>query len=153
MGFDYNPIAKALLPPSRGLSTSSVFPKNEFAHICACCFSRRYLAQLGLGKLGLPVPNNVTGRPGDRRSTTEMNGGSTASYLARTPRVPFYVYFHRSGSKGAFRPPGATWDRFCCPAEPSPGHIRCRNLAQQKVVSRLAQGETQSGQNHGLWHV
>ena len=36
---------------------------------------------------------------GDR--TTDMNGGSTASYLARTPRVPFcYAYFHRSGSKG-----------------------------------------------------
>ena len=32
---------------------------------------------------------NVTGRPGDR--TTEMNGGSTASYLARTPRVPLFM--------------------------------------------------------------
>ena len=31
----------------------------------------------------------MTGRPGDR--TTEMNGGSTASYLTRTPRVTFFM--------------------------------------------------------------
>ena len=31
----------------------------------------------------------MTGRPGDR--TSEMNGGSTLSYLARTPRVPFFM--------------------------------------------------------------
>ena len=52
----------------------------------------------------------MTGRLGDY--TTEMNGGSTASYLARTPRVPFsYAYFHRSGSIGAFRFPGTMWVR------------------------------------------
>ena len=31
----------------------------------------------------------MTGRPGDR--TMEMNGGSTASYLARTPCVPLFM--------------------------------------------------------------
>ena len=36
-----------------------------------------------------------------------------------------YVYFSRSGSKGAFRFPGATWDHFHCRVEPSPGHIQC----------------------------
>ena len=36
--------------------------------------------------------------------------------LRRTLRAPLaspcYAYFHRSGSKGAFRLPGGTWDRF-----------------------------------------
>ena len=32
----------------------------------------------------------MTGRLGDH--ATEMNGGSTASYLARTPRVPLFVF-------------------------------------------------------------
>ena len=41
----------------------------------------------------------MTGRLGDR--TTEMKGGSTASYLARTPRVPlFMLIFIGPGSKG-----------------------------------------------------
>ena len=31
----------------------------------------------------------MTGRAGDR--TTEMNGGSTASHLARIPRVPSFM--------------------------------------------------------------
>ena len=57
---------------------------------------------------------DMTGRPGDR--TMEMNGRSTASYLTRTPRVPFL----------AFSLPGATWDHFParCTVEPSPSHIR-----------------------------
>ena len=65
----------------------------------------------------------MTGRPGDR--PTEMNGGSTAFYLARTPGVPLLsmlISSHRSRSKGAFRLPGATWDRFRCAVETSPGH-------------------------------
>ena len=33
---------------------------------------------------------DITGRPGDR--TMEMNGGSTASYLARTPCVPVFLF-------------------------------------------------------------
>ena len=43
------------------------------------------------------------------------------------PSRPFFnACFHRSGSKGAFRLRGATWDRFRCAVEPSPSHIRCR---------------------------
>ena len=37
-----------------------------------------------------------------------------------------FAYFHWSGSRGAFKLPGATWDRFRCTVEPSGGHIRCR---------------------------
>ena len=71
----------------------------------------------------------MTGRPGHR--TMEMNGTSTVSYLMRTPRVPFcHAYFNRSGSKEPFSFPGATWDRFRCTVEPSPGHIRCRKNAE-----------------------
>ena len=67
----------------------------------------------------------MTGRPGD--CTMEMNGGSTASYLARALCVSAcLLIFNRSGSKGGFRLPGPTWDHFCCTAEASPGHIRCR---------------------------
>ena len=36
-----------------------------------------------------------------------------------------------SGSKGAFRLPGATWDRFRCTVEPSPGHIQCQTLLEE----------------------
>ena len=43
----------------------------------------------------------------------EMNGGSTASHLACTQFAFLrFPYFNRSGSKAAFRPPGATWDHF-----------------------------------------
>ena len=45
---------------------------------------------------------------------------------AHPSRALLYAYFNRSGSKGAFSFPGATWDRFRCTVEPSPGHIRCR---------------------------
>ena len=70
----------------------------------------------------------MTGRPGDR--TMETNGGSTASYLARTLLRPcVFACFDRSGSKGAFRLPGAKWDHCRCTVEPSPGHIRCRILS------------------------
>ena len=40
----------------------------------------------------------------------------------------FCLLFNRSGSKRAFRLPGATWDHFLWTVEPSPGHIRCRLL-------------------------
>ena len=67
----------------------------------------------------------MTGRPGYR--TMEMIGGSSASYLARTPCVPlFYTLFNKGGSRRAFRPPGEGGDHFHCTVEPSPGHIRCR---------------------------
>ena len=58
----------------------------------------------------------------------EMNGRSTVSYLMRAPRVPFFMLiFVGPEAKGllAFGFPGATWDRFRCTVEPSPGHIRC----------------------------
>ena len=41
-----------------------------------------------------------------------------------------YAYSIRSGSKGPFRFPGATWDRLHCTVEPSPGHIRCRKFLE-----------------------
>ena len=37
-----------------------------------------------------------------------------------------FADLNKSGSKGAFRLVGVTWDHFCCNVEPSPGHIRCR---------------------------
>ena len=71
----------------------------------------------------------MIGRPGHRMM--EMNGGGTVSYLV--PRVPFsMLILNRSGSKGAFGFPGATWDRFRCTVEPSPGHIRYRCSAAKK---------------------
>ena len=48
----------------------------------------------------------MTGRPGYR--TMEMIGGSSASYLARTPCVPlFSTLFNRGGNRRAFRLLGA----------------------------------------------
>ena len=60
----------------------------------------------------------------------EMNGGSSASYLARTPCVPlFSTLFHRGGNRRGFRLPGEGGDHVHCPVEPSSGHIRCRTLS------------------------
>ena len=74
---------------------------------------------------------NMTGRPGYR--TMEMNGGSSAPYLACTPRVPlFCTSFGRGGYTSAFRLPAPGRDHFHCTVEPSPGHIRCRQL-QTKI--------------------
>ena len=68
---------------------------------------------------------NMTGRPGYR--TREMNGGSFAPYLARTPCASlFCTLFSKGGTRRAFRLPGAGGDHFHCTVEPSPGHIRCR---------------------------
>ena len=48
----------------------------------------------------------MTGRPGFR--TVEMIGGSSASYLARTPCVPlFSTLFSKAGNRRAFRLRGA----------------------------------------------
>ena len=67
----------------------------------------------------------IAARPGCR--TIEMIGGSSASYLARTPCVPlFCTLFHRDGNRRAFRLPGEGGDHFHCTVDPSPGHIRCR---------------------------
>ena len=69
----------------------------------------------------------MTGRPGCR--TMEMNGGSSASYLARTPCVPFFcTLFTKGGNRRAFRLPGACGDHSHCTVEPSPGHIRGRKI-------------------------
>ena len=71
---------------------------------------------------------DMTGRPGYR--TMEMIGGSSASYLARTPCVPLLpILFNRGGNRRAFRLPGEGGDHFHCTVEPSPGHIRCRDLS------------------------
>ena len=101
---------------------------------------RVHLSKLPFSKLPLSssptfLPGNfaciavtgMTGRPGDR--TIERIGGSTLSYLARTPRVPLLMLvligLEAVSSKGAFRLPGATWDHFRCTVDPSPGHIWC----------------------------
>ena len=61
----------------------------------------------------------------------EMNGGSSASYLARTPCVPlFCALVSKGGSRRAFRLPGEGGDHFHCAVEPSPGHIRCRGYSK-----------------------
>ena len=66
---------------------------------------------------------DMTGRPGCR--TMEMFGGSTASYLARTPRIPlFMLIFIGQETKNVFRLPGAGGEHFHCTVDPSPGHIR-----------------------------
>ena len=73
----------------------------------------------------------MTGRPG--YWTMEMNGGSSASYLARTPYVPLFSTLSiRGESRRAFRLPAEGGDHFqCCndcTVEPLPGHIWCRNF-------------------------
>ena len=56
---------------------------------------------------------NMTGRPGHR--TMEINGGSSAPHLARTPCVPlFCTSFIRGGNRRAFRLPGTGGDTFHC---------------------------------------
>ena len=55
---------------------------------------------------------------------------------AHPSRTLLNAYFNRSGSKGAFSYPGATWDRFRCTVEPSPGHIRCRISIRDLVADR-----------------
>ena len=68
---------------------------------------------------------NMTRRPGHR--TIEMNGGSSAPYLACTPCVPlFCTLFNRGGSRRVFGLRGEGGDHFHCTVEPSLGHIRCR---------------------------
>ena len=89
----------------------------------------------GIGKNILTTPQNsletvlsrtdMTGRPGD--PTMEMNGGSAAPYVARTPRVLlFMLILIGLEAKGLFRLPGARWERFRCAVEPLPGHVRYR---------------------------
>ena len=74
----------------------------------------------------------------------EMNGGSTASCLARAPCVPSgYACFNRSGNKRAFKLSGATRGRT---VGPSPGHIRRRALPSSGL-KRLAQKNPRAHKN------
>ena len=67
---------------------------------------------------------NMTGRPGCR--TMEMNGGSSASYLACTPCVPLFVLcLIGVETEGLLDLPREGGDHIHCAVEPSPGHIRC----------------------------
>ena len=79
------------------------------------------------GRYSMP---NMTGRPGHQ--TMDMNGGSSAPYLACTPCVPLLcTLFNKGGStedRRAFRLPGAGGDHFHCAVEPSPGQFRCRDM-------------------------
>ena len=78
----------------------------------------------------------MTGRPGYR--TMEMTGGSSASYLARTPCVPsFCTFFNSPGNRRVFRLPGEGGDHFHCTVEPSPGHIRCRKKENNTIAVKM----------------
>ena len=73
---------------------------------------------------GRPVPDNG-------------NGGSSVSYLARTPCVPsFYTLFNRAGNRKACRLPGEGGDHFHWTVEPPHGHIWCRENASDCNGSR-----------------
>ena len=80
----------------------------------------------------------MTGRPGHR--TVEMIGGSSASYLARTPCVPLFVHClirveSPTGDRRAFRLPGEGGDHFHCTVEPSPGHTICpKTITLQRLI-------------------
>ena len=59
----------------------------------------------------------------------EMNGGSSAPYLACTPCVPlFCALFLGVETEELLDYQGRAGDHFHCTVEPSPGHIRCRPL-------------------------
>ena len=56
----------------------------------------------------------------------EMNWGSSAPYLARTPCVPFFVLRLKGVETEALLDyQGRAGDHFHCTVEPSPGRIRC----------------------------
>ena len=62
---------------------------------------------------------NMIGRAGCR--TMEMDGGSSASHLARAPCVPlFCVLFNTGGNRRASGLPREGGDHFYCAVEPSP---------------------------------
>ena len=88
---------------------------------------------------------NMTGRPGYR--TMEMNGGSSAPYLACIPCVPLYcTSFNRGGNRIAFRLPGArgvsfplyggTFARSCSVSRN--GHLKAKSASSMaKLVLPL----------------
>ena len=73
---------------------------------------------------------NFVGEQCDWRTGAPHDGNELRKYrvvaCAHSSRALLYAYFNRSGSKGAFSFPGATWDHCRCAVEPSPSHIRCR---------------------------
>ena len=77
---------------------------------------------------------------GDRYDWTTggpYNGNAWMKYRVAPRAHPLwpcvFACCRSSGSKGAFRLPGATWDHFRCMVEPAPGHIRCRALQVRKL--------------------
>ena len=73
-----------------------------------------------------------------------MIGGSSASYLARTPCVPLFgTQFNGDGNRRAFRP-GEGGDHFHCTVEPSPGHIRCRDVSEKVGYGMVVDGIAKS---------
>ena len=109
-----HPLASAPPPPLR--------ERGEFVQLEGRSASQSLRASQSHRNSSMP---NMTGRPG--YWTVEMNGGSSAPYLARTPCVPlFCALFNRGGNRRAFRLPGAGGDHFYFTVEPSSGHIRCR---------------------------
>ena len=47
------------------------------------------------------------------------------------------ILFNKGGSRGAFRLQGAGGDHFHCTVDPSPGHIRCRELSPWRTNLHL----------------
>ena len=89
---------------------------------------------------------NMTGRPGCR--TMEMIGGSSVSYLARTPCVPLSsTLFNRAGNRRAFRQGRAGIIFPLYTVEPSPSHIECRTTHTNRALCACSvstkQGQTQ----------
>ena len=125
------------------LGEMGILPLDGLLHLCqpSClvcprqnitrpwCFWRVCLSPVQVGSRSfVPGPismPDMTGRPG--RRTMEMFGGSTASYLARAPRIPLFVLiFIGLETKNALDYQGRAGDHFHCTVDPSPGHIRCR---------------------------
>ena len=71
---------------------------------------------------------------------------------SRAPLASPYLCLskERTGSKGAFRLPGAAGDHFHCTVEPSPGHIRCRSSAISIIFPEDSHGLSIQGAVKGL---
>ena len=66
----------------------------------------------------------------------EMNGGSSAPYLARTPCVPQCFLHCLIGveTEGLLDYQGQAGDHFHCTVEPSPGHIDMFGVDRFKIT-------------------
>ena len=102
------------------MSHPSVYLNREFPYIFVYCFFCRYLVELGLPQLGLPVAAKFLGH---------FEG--------------FLLIFQ--GLKGAFARPGLAayqaraggGDQFLCTVDPSPSHIRFPWLDKRGVGERI----------------